>query len=67
MSRRRNSVFPDRLSDEAAAALCDFLFQLATACETRYLGQLRRQHDRQRNLYDPEDLWRFPPGDPRSR
>jgi hypothetical protein len=37
MSRRRNSLFPDGLSDETAAALCDFLFQLATACESHYL------------------------------
>ncbi|MBN8449349.1 MAG: hypothetical protein J0M13_10150 [Candidatus Accumulibacter sp.] len=68
MSRRRNRLFPDGLSDETAVALCDFLFQLATACESYYLVQLRRHHDRhQRNLYDPEEPWRFPPSDPRSR
>ena len=67
MSRRRHAGFPEGLSDEAAAALCDFLVQLATACESHYLVQLRRHHDRQRNLYDPEDPWRFPPNAPRSR
>ncbi|MBK7677638.1 MAG: hypothetical protein IPJ27_24460 [Candidatus Accumulibacter sp.] len=67
MSRRRNSPFPDDASDEAAVALCDFLYQLATACESHYLAQLRRHHDRQTNLYDPEGTWRFPPSDPRSR
>jgi hypothetical protein len=48
-------------------ALCDFLFQLATACESHYLVQLRRHFDRQRNLYDPDEPWRFPNTDPRSR
>ena len=67
MSRRRNSLFPKGLSDEAAVALCDFLFQLATTCESHYFVQLRRHHDRQRNLYDPEEPWIFPPSDPRSR
>jgi len=67
MTRRRNSLFPDGLSDEAAVALCDFLFQLATACESHYLVQLRRHYDRQRNLYDPEEPWLFPHTDPRSR
>jgi hypothetical protein len=67
MSRRHHSLLPDGLSDETAVALCDFLFQLATACESHYLVQLRRHHDRQRNLYDPEEPWRFPNTDPRSR
>ena len=67
MSRSRNRLFPDGLSDETAVALCDFLFHLATACESHYLVQLRRHHDRQRNLYDPEEPWCFPPIDPRSR
>jgi len=67
MSRRRHAVFPDGLSDEAAAALCDFFFHLATACESHYLVQLRRHFDRQRNLYDPDESWRFPNTDPRSR
>jgi hypothetical protein len=49
MSRRRHRLFPDGLSDETAVALCDFLFQLATACESHYLVQLRRHFDRQRN------------------
>jgi hypothetical protein len=54
-------VFPDDLSDETASALSDFLYQLAAACERRYVVQLRRYHARQMNLYDPEAPWRLPP------
>ena len=64
MKRRRHSVFPDGLSDDSAAVLCEFLYQLAAACETRYLVQLRRLRSRQMNLYDPEAPWRIPPGEP---
>ena len=67
MSRRRNRLFPEGLSDEAAVALCDFLFKLATACERHYFVQLHRHHDRQRNLFGREEPWRFPPFDPRPR
>ncbi len=38
---------PDALSDEAAAALLDFLYQLAGAVENHYAAQLIR-HNRQR-------------------
>ena len=48
-------LFPDRISDEAAAVLCDFLYDLAAACESRYLEKLRR-HRRvlQLDLFDPQ-------------
>jgi len=52
--------FPDGLSDESVAALSEFLHQLAVTCETRYAVQLRRYHQRQMNLYDPEEAWRLP-------
>jgi hypothetical protein len=64
MKRRRHSLFPDGLSDESAAAISEFLHQLAAACEARYLVQLRRHRSRQMNLYDPEAPWRIPPGEP---
>ncbi len=35
-------AFPSGLSDREATTLCDFLFQLATDAETRYLGQILR-------------------------
>ncbi len=54
-------LFPDGLPDEAASALCSFLYALADACESRYLAQLLRYHKAQRNLYDPEHPWRSPP------
>ena len=59
------SPFPDGLSDAAAAALCDFLHELALAADVRYLAQLerhRRQHEPP--LYDPAQPWRSPPRDP---
>ena len=58
-------LFPDGLSDESAAVLSEFLNQLAVACESRYFVQLRRYHQRQMNLYDPEAPWRPPPLPPR--
>ena len=62
MKRRRfDPLFSDGLSDETASALSDFLHQLAAACESRYLVQLRRHHHRQMNLYDPETPWKTPP------
>ena len=66
MSRRSAlPLFPDGLSDESAAVLSEFLNQLAVACESRYFVQLRRYHQRQMNLYDPEAPWRTPPPPPR--
>lgn len=64
MKRRRHSLFPDGLSDESAAAISEFLHQLAPACEARYLVPLRRHRSRQMNLYNPEAPWRIPPGEP---
>jgi len=66
MKRRPpDPLFPDGLSDESAAALSEFLNQLAAACDSRYFAQLRRYHQRQMNLYDPEAPWRTPPLPPR--
>ncbi len=66
MKRRlADPLFPDGLSDESAAALSEFLHQLAAACESRYFVQLRRYHQRQMNPYDPEESWRTPPSEPR--
>ena len=56
-------LFPDRISDEAAAVLCDFLYDLAAACESHYLEKLRR-HRRvlQLDLFDPQQPWRTSSG-----
>ena len=64
-SRSADPLFPDGLSDESVAALSEFLHQLAAACESRYFVQLRRYHQQQMNLYDPEAPWRTPPSEPR--
>ena len=54
-------LFPDDISDETAAVLSELLYELAVACETRYLTQIRRYHNGQKNLYDPERPWLSPP------
>ena len=54
-------LFPDDISDEAASALTEFLYELAVACESRYLTQIQRYHSGQQNLYDPERPWLSPP------
>lgn len=64
MKRHRHSLFLDGLSDESAAAISEFLHQLAAACEARYPVQLRRHRSRQMNLYDPQASWKIPPGEP---
>lgn len=59
------SLFPPGLSDNAAAALCDFLHELAAAADTRYFAQLQRHRHQQRlPPYDPLQPWRSPPRDP---
>ena len=59
------SLFPAGLADATAAALCDFLHDLAAAADTRYLAQLQR-HRRQQEPppYDPARPWRSRPRDP---
>lgn len=51
-------LFPERLTDEAASVLSSFLYDLAAACENRYFTQLRRYHESQRIIHDPERPWR---------
>ena len=58
------SLFPADLSDAAAAALCDFLHELATAAESRYLTQLQRhRREQEPPPYDPTQPWRSRPPD----
>ena len=59
------SLFPAGLPDAAAAALCDFLHELAAAADVRYLAQLHRYHRQQQPPpYDPTQPWRSRPRDP---
>jgi hypothetical protein len=54
---------PADLSDEAAAKLIEFLYELTEALESRYFVQLRRYH--QQNHSDQRDLDPTPePSDP---
>jgi len=61
--KRRPSILPasNDISDEAAAVLTEFLFQLATECDRRYLTKLLRHADARRALemetLDPERPW----------
>ena len=59
------SLFPTSLSDAAAAALCDFLHELAAAADTRYFAQLlRHRRQQQPPPLDPAQPWRSRPRDP---
>lgn len=61
MNSDNDPLFPESLSDEAASVLCDFLHELAFACDSHYFAQLHRYHEKQRTIYDPEHPWRSPP------
>lgn len=58
MSIDFDTLFPEQISDEAAAALTDVLFALALACESRYFTRLLRFHARRPEPVDPEQPWR---------
>ncbi len=60
MSTAFESLFPDEISDEAAAALADALFALALACETRYFARLQRFHAQRAEPVDTEQPWQRP-------
>lgn len=63
MKSHIDPLFPKGISDEAASVLCEFLQDLALACDSHYFVQLRNYHSQQMNLYDPEQPWRTPPRD----
>ncbi len=50
---------PTDLSDEAAAKLLEFLYELAQALENHYAAQIKRHYhpgdDRQPDLWDDQD------------
>lgn len=64
MSHDIGHLFPDDLSDKAASRLCDFLNELALACDRRYLKQCRRYHEKKRcKSLDPQAPWNSLPLD----
>jgi len=56
-------LFPDDISDKAAALLSEFLHSLAAECESHYFTQLRRYYARQQIVLDLEHPWVTPPPD----
>lgn len=58
------SLFPVGISDEAAVVLCNFLFELANACDSRYLTQQLRYEEAKAKLVDPESPWKRVPHKP---
>jgi hypothetical protein len=55
-------LLPENISDETARALCDFLYALTAACESRYLTQLHRERaSREQALFDPDHPWKSKP------
>lgn len=61
MNLENYPLFPSQLSDEAAAALCDFLQELAAAADSHYLHQLRRYHRLNAPPANPNQPWLFDP------
>jgi hypothetical protein len=55
---------PMELSDEAAAQLLDFLYQLTEALERHYAGQLLRYAHEHRPASSPPDSTAGPQNDP---
>ena len=56
------SIFPEKITDETAFALCNFFHELALACESHYYTQLRRYNANPLpDLIDPEQPWRTKP------
>jgi hypothetical protein len=65
-----DTLFPDGISDETAAAIRALLNEFLFAWEATYFVHLLRHHGRQLELYDPNAPWRSPPttpGKPKSR
>jgi len=59
-----DTLFPDGITDETAAAIGDLLNEFLFAWEGTYFAQLRRHHARQLDLFDPVAPWRSPPKPP---
>src|SRR3546814_3052532 len=59
MKPQYQPLFPDDLSDEAAVALSAFLYDLAVACESRYLVQLRRYRRSEEHTSELQSLMRI--------
>ena len=59
MNRDDYLLLPSGLSDETAAALCDFLHELAAAADSRYLHQLRRHRCLNAPPINPNQPWLF--------
>jgi hypothetical protein len=59
-----DTLFPDGITDETAAAIGDLLHEFLFAWEGTYFAQLRRHPTRQLDLFDPEAPWRSPPKNP---
>jgi hypothetical protein len=61
MKTDASSLLPTGLSDESAAALCDFLHVLAAAADSRFLAQIiRYRRSQQDPPIDPDHPWRSP-------
>lgn len=57
MNPNLEPLFPDDLSDEAAAVVSDFLWQLLSAWDSRYFIQLRRYHADKEPPCSPDRPW----------
>lgn len=55
MDTMLNDLLPEDMSDEAAHRLVNFMFELALAVESHYLGQLMR-YSKEENHRPPDYL-----------
>jgi hypothetical protein len=56
-----DTLFPDGIADETAAAIRDLLEEFLFAWEGTYFVHLQRHHANHLELFDPEAPWRAPP------
>ena len=53
-----DTLFPEGLSDETAAAVAELLNELAMQWESRYFNRIRAYRGRQQlDLFDPDEPW----------
>jgi hypothetical protein len=50
-------IFPEHLSDEAAAQMLELLYAITQALENRYFAQIRRHYQETHPQQQQPDLW----------
>ena len=61
MTENRDVILPEKMSDEAAYYLVNFLMDIALALESRYFSQIRRYAEDNAPPSHPLDVKKNPP------